>query len=61
MSTLTSSGSSSSHLRVPQGLLGEIEATVFTRQVAQWATNPTAFRELAGHAFNNDPENRKAS
>ncbi|MCZ4590422.1 hypothetical protein O4328_43575 [Rhodococcus opacus] len=46
---------------ISQGLLGEIEATAFTRQVDQWAANPTDFREQAGHAFNNDPENRKAS
>lgn len=47
--------------KVPTGVLGEIEASVFTRQVAQWATNPIAFHQQAGHAYNSDPENRKAS
>lgn len=47
--------------KVPTGVLGEIEASAFTRQVAQWATDPMAFRQQAGQAFNSDPENRKAS
>ena len=47
--------------QVPTGVLGEIEASAFTRQVAQWASDPMAFRQQAGQAFNNDPENRKAS
>lgn len=47
--------------KVPTGVLGEIEASAFTRQVAQWATDPIAFRQQAGQAFNSDPENRKAS
>ena len=45
----------------PRGMLGEIESVAFRRQVEQWATNPAAFRELAAQAFNNDPENKKAS
>lgn len=47
--------------KVPTGMLREIEASAFTRQVAQWATDPMAFRQQAGQAFNNDPENLKAS
>ncbi|MDH6284291.1 hypothetical protein [Prescottella agglutinans] len=44
----------------PRGMLGEIEAVAFRRQVEQWATNPPAFRELAAQAYNNDPENKIA-
>ncbi len=46
---------------VPRGRLNEIDAAAFRQQVEQWATNPPAFRELAAQAFNNDPENKKAS
>lgn len=47
--------------KVPTGVLGEIEASAFTRQVDQWATDPIAFHQQAGQAYNSDPENRKAS
>ncbi len=47
--------------QAPTGVLGEIEASAFTRQVTQWATDPIAFRQQAGQAFNSDPENHKAS
>ncbi|WP_458683692.1 hypothetical protein [Prescottella equi] len=44
----------------PTGMLREIDATAFRKQVAQWAANPPAFRELAAQAYNNDPENKLA-